>query len=164
MIPDAHFQILGVTRNSTREEIRKAYRAQIRIWHPDKFQQQPEKLAKALEISKQLTLAFQLLKNYSPPGMNAGKPSKQKFNDSKTASMRTGKPEFHRVKVNSQKIWSVAYDPFTRILEVEFYKEGIHHYFDVPEIVYNHLRFADSVDDYLDKHISGKYRFEQLPH
>jgi hypothetical protein len=84
---------------------------------------------------------------------------KEKFKDSKSTSKRTGgKPVFHRVKVNSTKIWSIGYDAFTKILEVEFYEEGVYHYYEVPEAVYTNLMFADSVDQYLQMNIALKYR------
>ncbi len=69
MVNDSHFEILGVTRHSTREEIKKAYYHQIKKWHPDKFQQQPDKLSEAIERSKQINLAFRRLKNYVHPAM-----------------------------------------------------------------------------------------------
>jgi DnaJ-class molecular chaperone len=162
MLNDSHFEILGVTRHSTKNEIKKAYREQIKKWHPDKFQHDPEKLLEAIEISKQINQAFRLLKNYAPPGTVSNISKKQEFKDSKTASMRGGKPEFHRVKVNSPKIWSVGYDAFTKIMEVEFYEEGVHHFYDVPEPVYNQLRYAVPADEYLNKHITWKYRSERV--
>ena len=154
MIKDFHFEILGVTRRSTRDEIKKAYHRQIKKWHPDKFQHQPDKLSQALEISKQINDAFRLLKNYVPLS-NA---KQEKYPDSKSRSKRTVKPEFHRVKINSPLIWSVGYDAFTKILEVEFYESGVFHYYDVPEIIYKKLMFAEAADEFLNKNIEGKYR------
>ena len=159
MINDSHFEILGVTRHSTPAEIKKAYHRQIKKWHPDKFQQHPGKLSEAIEISKQINQAFRLLKNYVPPAMTTNVSKREKFKDSKSTSKRTGgKPVFHRVKVNSSKIWSIGYDAFTKILEVEFYEGGVYQYYEVPEPVYTQLMFAESVDEYLNKHITAKYR------
>jgi DnaJ-class molecular chaperone len=161
MVSDSHFEILGVSRHSTQGEIKKAYRRLIKKWHPDKFHHQPDKLSKAVEFSKLINEAFELLKNYIPPGTIAPT-KKQHFEDSKSASKRTGKPVFHRVKVNSTKIWSIGYDALTKIMEVEFYEDGIVHYYDVPEAVYNAFRYADPVDDYLHANISWKYRWEMI--
>ncbi len=163
MINDGHFEILGVTRNSTPDEIKKAYYRQIKKWHPDKFQQQPDKLSQAIETSKQINQAFLLLKNYAPPAMSSTTQKREKFRDSKSTSKRTGgKPVFHRVKVNSAKIWSIGYDTFTKILEVEFYEGGVYHYFEVPETVYTKLMFADAVEEYLNKNIATKYRCQNI--
>jgi hypothetical protein len=163
MVNDIHFEILGVTRHSTPEEIKKAYLHQIKKWHPDKFQQQPDELSEALERSKQINLAFRRLKNYVPPAMTTNISKREKFKDSKSTSKRTGgKPVFHRVKVNSSKVWSIGYDGFTKILEVELYEGGIYHYFEVPETVYTQLMFANSVDEYLKMNIASKYRYEHI--
>lgn len=48
------YQMLGVKEDSSSEEIRKAYRALARRWHPDRFQEGPERLwaeQKMLEIN-----------------------------------------------------------------------------------------------------------------
>jgi len=163
MISDSHFAILGVTRHSTPVEIKKAYRRQIKKWHPDKFQHQPDKLLEAVEISKQINEAFRLLKNYIPSVTGSSISKRKKFTDSKSTSKHTGgKPVFHRVKVNSSTIWSIGYDAFTKILEVEFYEGGVYHYFEVPETVYTKLMFADPVEGYFSMNIASKYRCEQM--
>ena len=162
MVNDSHFEILGVTRHSTPAEIKKAYHQQIKKWHPDKFQQKPDKLLEAIEKSKKINQAFRLLKDYVPPAITITTSKKEKFEDSKSTSKRTGKPVFHRVKVNSSKVWSIGYDAFTKILEVEFYEEGVYHYYEVPETVYTQLMFADRVDEYLNMNIASKYRSEHV--
>ena len=48
------YEILGVTQASTGEEIRRAYRALARRWHPDRFQEGPERMwaeQKMIEIN-----------------------------------------------------------------------------------------------------------------
>jgi curved DNA-binding protein CbpA len=161
MITDRHFEILGVNRDSTSAEIKKAYRVEIKKWHPDKFQHEPEKLLEAIERAKHINEAFELLKNYGSPKLT-NHPKRREFNDSKTSSMRTGKPVFHCVKIRSSQIWSVGYDAFTKILQVEFYEEGILHFYDVPEKLYTELMYAEVPEDHLSKNISGKYRSEKI--
>ena len=162
MINDSHFEILGVTRQATAGAIKKAYHRQIKKWHPDKFQQQPGKLSEAIEMSKRINQAFRLLEHYVPPATNSTL-KKEGYPDSKSTSRRTGgKPVFHRVKVNSSKIWSIGYDAFTKILEVEFYEGGVYHYYEVPETAYTQLMFADPIDEYLNMRIAPKYRSEHI--
>jgi curved DNA-binding protein CbpA len=163
MVNDSHFEILGLSRNSTFDEIKKAYRRQIKKWHPDKFQNQPEELSKAIEISKHINTAFEELKEHAAAEKAAAALKNEKHPDSKSTSKRTGgKPDFHRVKVQSDKIWSIGYDTFTKILQVEFYDAGVYWYYDVPETVYTQLMYAKSVDDYLNTNITWKYRAEQV--
>jgi hypothetical protein len=162
MVNDCHFEILGVTRQSTQAEIKKAYLRQIKKWHPDKFQHEPGKLQEALEKSKQINEAFQHLKTYTPDNGN-GRSGKTPFTGSKSASKTKGaKPVFHMVKLHSERIWAVGYDAYTRILQVSFYEEGVYHYYEVPETVYTEFRFADSADKYLEKNIASRFRHERL--
>jgi DnaJ-class molecular chaperone len=160
---DRHYEILGVHRNSSFDEIKKAYRRQMKKWHPDKFQDNSEELSKAIEISKDINTAFQVLKHHAAAGKTINDPGRSKYPGSKSTSKRTGgKPGFHRVKVNSDKIWSIGYDAFTKILQVEFYDAGVYHYYDVPEPIYTGLMYAHSVDEYLNTKITWKYQWEQV--
>jgi DnaJ-class molecular chaperone len=162
MESDSDFDILGVNRNATLDEIKKAYRRQMKKWHPDKFQGKPDELLKAIEISKHINRAYQVLKDHAASKTIAD-PQKQKYPDSKSTSKRTGgKPDFHRVKVHSDKIWTIGYDAFTKILQVEFYDAGVFHYYDVPEPLYTQLLYANAVDEFLDANITWKYQWEQV--
>ena len=163
MVNDSHFEVLGVNRNSTFDEIKKAYRRQMKKWHPDRFKDNTDELLKAIEVSKQINNAFQVLKDHAAASKTTIDLKKQKYPDSKSTSKRTGgKPDFHRVKVNSDTIWSIGYDAFTKILQVEFYDAGVYHYFNVPEPIYTALMYANSVDDYLNTNITWKYHSEQV--
>lgn len=162
MINDSYFELLGINRNASFGEIKKAYRRQIKKWHPDRFQDNTNELLKAIEISKQINNAFQVLKNHATNDTTIDL-KKQKHPDSKSTSKRTGgKPDFHCVKVNSDTIWSIGYDAFTRVLQVEFYEAGVYHYFNVPEPLYTALMYANSVNDYLNTNIAQKYHCAQV--
>lgn len=53
-----YYDILGISKNATFEEIRRAYRAQIKFFHPDVFQENPE-IAKIKTL--QLNEAYSIL-------------------------------------------------------------------------------------------------------
>lgn len=57
----SYYDILGVPRNATDEQIRTAYREQIRFFHPDVFQGSPE-IAK--EKSQELNEAYSVLSDH----------------------------------------------------------------------------------------------------
>ncbi|AFY36628.1 heat shock protein DnaJ domain protein [[Leptolyngbya] sp. PCC 7376] len=72
-------QLLNVTKDSSKVDIKKAYRKLAKQWHPDKFYQDPEKHKVAEEKFKSITLAYEFLinngaeDNTSTPVSNAGK-------------------------------------------------------------------------------------------
>ena len=62
---DDAYKALGVTKDSTDQEIKRAYRKQISQYHPDKLigQGLPEDMiAMATEQSKEIQLAYDLIK------------------------------------------------------------------------------------------------------
>ena len=66
-LSDIHFEILGVNKQSTKDEIKKAYRKKSKEWHPDKFANDEEKWQIAHLKFIKITEAYELLKNYEPP-------------------------------------------------------------------------------------------------
>ena len=51
------YEVLGVHRRATNQEIRRAYKAKAKEWHPDLNQDSPEAQAKFIEINT----AYELL-------------------------------------------------------------------------------------------------------
>ena len=58
------YQILGVSRECTWEELRTAYRRQVQKHHPDRYQQQPDRQHIAKERMLELNKAFDTLEEY----------------------------------------------------------------------------------------------------
>ena len=58
------YQIIGISRDCTWDELRSAYRRQIQKHHPDRFQQQPEQQLIAKERTLELNKAFDILEEY----------------------------------------------------------------------------------------------------
>ncbi len=55
------YEVLGVNRNATKEEIRDAYRELIKKYHPDKFRDNPDMKALAEEKIKEVNEAYKYL-------------------------------------------------------------------------------------------------------
>ncbi|MGI0481395.1 DnaJ domain-containing protein [Geminocystis sp. CENA526] len=53
-----YYQILGLNTNATEEEVKKAYRSLAKKWHPDRYINQPEKLAEAEDKFKEISEAY----------------------------------------------------------------------------------------------------------
>ncbi len=63
-----------------------------------------------------------------------------------------------RVRVHSSWVRSVGYDKPSRTLEIEYRKEGIFQYFEVPEFLFEELLHADSKGEFVSRNIIAKYR------
>jgi hypothetical protein len=83
-----HYDILGVSRDASRDEIKQAYRDLLKVWHPDKFSNEEPRLKELAEKNTRKILdAYQALelflespqatvrKEYHPdPTMNSSRP------------------------------------------------------------------------------------------
>jgi hypothetical protein len=67
-----------------------------------------------------------------------------------------------RARVKSASLTSVGYDARRRRLEVEFSRDSIYRYFDVPAAVYRGLLAAPSLGAHLNRHIKPVYRCERV--
>jgi len=165
---DIHFEILGVTRSSTNEEIKKAYKLQIKLWHPDKFANAPEKIFEAEERSKKINEAWTILENYQPPTYSHKPPNEnyRKQPDpssfTKAAHGKATRINIERITVKSSNIHSVGYNSLYRILQVQFHHGGIYQYYDVPGNVYTEFMQASSKGKFLNAKIVCRYRCESV--
>lgn len=70
------YEVLGVPENASDEEIRAAYRKQVKRYHPDQFQDNPLKEL-ATEKLKEVNEAYEMLSKRSGPAQNSGGYSQQ---------------------------------------------------------------------------------------
>lgn len=68
----------------------------------------------------------------------------------------------NRINVNSSNIISIGYDKDSQLLEVEFKKNSIYHYYNVPKNEYDGLMNASSHGRYLNENIKDNYDYEQI--
>lgn len=164
IVSQIHFEILKVSKYSTKGEIRQAYIQQIKIWHPDKFPNNSEQQNEALEKSKKINEAYSLLENYNAPIRNTPTGSDSKTHTQHTASNQKTKEKFESIpsiRVNSSNISSIGYDQTKLILQVTFLKGTIYHYYDVPIIIYNALMMNSSKGRYFNQFVANRYRYKQ---
>ena len=164
-INSIHFKILGVNKFSTKEEIKKAYRQKIKIWHPDKFTNDSEKQIEAIEKSKAINEAFVLLRNYIAPLINTNNENLQpesqykqtKYNN-ETHRTNSRYLNIKRINVNSYNILSIGYDSTKLVLQVAFRNGSIYQYYKVPPDVYSLLTMNTTNDTFIKSRISSRYR------
>src|SRR4030095_11043958 len=61
MSPDSDYELFGLAPGSSVEELKKAYRDLVKVWHPDRFGGNPPLQRKAQEKLKQVNLAYERL-------------------------------------------------------------------------------------------------------
>jgi hypothetical protein len=67
-----------------------------------------------------------------------------------------------RESISSSNISELGYDEDRRILEVLFHGGSVYQYFDVPPQIYNELRQASSVGQYINANIKGHFRYARV--
>lgn len=74
------YEIMGVSKNASEEEIKKAYKNLAKKWHPDKHIKDPKKQKEAEEKFKEVAAAYEVLSdrdkrnNYDRYGITDGQP------------------------------------------------------------------------------------------
>jgi len=59
-----YFDLLGLSLNASIDEAKQAYRDQISVWHPDRFQNNPRLQTKATEKLKEINEAYEKICEY----------------------------------------------------------------------------------------------------
>ena len=59
----------------------------------------------------------------------------------------------------SSNVARFGYDNETRVLKVEFKNGAVYDYYDVPEHVFNGMKAAPSVGQFLAQQVKGSYRY-----
>jgi hypothetical protein len=61
---DIYYQILELDRNASLPDVRKKYRILIKVWHPDRFANDPSVRMEAEDKLKQINAAYEVLSDY----------------------------------------------------------------------------------------------------
>jgi len=162
-LTEIHFEILGISKQANQDEIKKAYRKQMTLWHPDKFANDVAKKNIADERSKKINEAYSLLKKYIPPTIAKRTekpytpPPKQQA-EKPTSKERT---EINRVRVKSSNIHSIGYSIELKIIQVQFLNGSVYEYYDVPLYLYEAFLKADSKGKFLNGNLN-RFKYRQV--
>jgi curved DNA-binding protein CbpA len=55
-------RLLDISENTSIGEIKSSYRTLVKVWHPDRFQNDPDLAKKAQEKLKEINIAYEKLK------------------------------------------------------------------------------------------------------
>ncbi len=165
--------ILNLPRLPSKEELKSAYKAQIKKWHPDQFHLDKEMECIALERTKKINAAYQRLLKIiitKPrfPSRRTNLRRNTKFNTflSHLRNRTTGfpDPEIVELFVHSAQIVSAGYDQEKQILFLKFPEDDIHVYYDVPYSVFATFMFSKSPDTFAKNHIYHQFNHNQVTH
>ena len=71
---DHYYQVLGVNRSASAEEVKRAHRDLAQVWHPDRFTANPRLQRMANEKLREVNEAYTVLRSgVAPPCATAGK-------------------------------------------------------------------------------------------
>jgi len=54
-----HYRILDLTPEATQDEVKRSYRELVKVWHPDRFANDPNLQKKAQEKLKRINVAYE---------------------------------------------------------------------------------------------------------
>jgi len=74
---EEYYEVLGLKPGATQAEIKNAYRKLAKVWHPDRFPNDPELQKKGAEQFRKINEAFEKLKAFRPSSADPAAYSKQ---------------------------------------------------------------------------------------
>lgn len=93
MTVQACLYILGLETIEDHDQIHRAYRRQVKCWHPDQFTHQPEIHAQAEERLKRINHAYSTLKDYLDNIASAQTTCAAKTREARTEKATPSKPQ-----------------------------------------------------------------------
>lgn len=119
---DRYYKILGLEATATPAEVKQAYRKLAKKWHPDRFVNRPQMLAKAQQEIQKINQAYAVLKDAVPV--------------EKTVSNSSN----NRVVKTSQNPSEIHYQRGVEFAEAEAYENAIAEFTLAIKIDHNYLK------------------------
>jgi curved DNA-binding protein CbpA len=133
-------KLLGVDKAADLKELKTVYRNFMKDWHPDKFQNDDEKLH-AEEKSKAFIEAYHFLVSVAP-------------------ETHAAELEEYTSIVTSSRIRDFQYKSQT--LLINFLDGSSYEYFDVPKNVYNKFLNGETPDRFARRHIYHSFVYRKV--
>jgi hypothetical protein len=134
-------KLLNVNEAAELQELKTVYRALMKTWHPDKFNDNEALKLEAEEKSKTIIEAYHFLVSIAPETRN------QTFAD-------------YTITTTTSNIADFEYKQ--QVLTVYFLDGNAYEYFDVPKEVYRKLVNADSPGRFARRHIFNEFVYRSV--
>ncbi|TBO44771.1 KTSC domain-containing protein [Pedobacter kyonggii] len=133
-------KLLSVDKNAELKELKSVYRTLMKDCHPDKFQQEEEKLD-AEARSKEIIEAYHFLVSIAP-------------------ETREQNIETYTQTTTLSNIQDFEYKQ--QVLNIQFFDGSAYEYFDVPKAIYVKLVNADSPGRFARRHIFNEFPYRNI--
>jgi hypothetical protein len=134
-------KFLNVTENADLQELKSVYRSLVKTWHPDKFNDDPEKKLEAEEKSKYIIEAYHFLVSIAPE------------------TRQQTLADYMQTTAGST---IVDYEYKSQVLKITFLDGTAYEYFDVPKSIYVKLVNAESPARFARRHIYTSYVYRSM--
>lgn len=134
-------KLLNVNEAAELQELKTVYRALMKTWHPDKFNDNEALKLEAEEKSKTIIEAYHFLVSIAPETRN------QTFAD-------------YTITTTTSNIADFEYKQ--QVLTVYFLDGNAYEYFDVPKEVYRKLVNADSPGRFARRHVFNEFVYRSV--
>lgn len=109
MLREKALDVLALENNATAAEIKEAYRDLVKVWHPDRFGNDPRLRQKAEDKLQQINDAYRVLQSPAKPDSNPGAAPRQRYTGvsavSNKATVRSNKAAVRSNKELVGWIW-----------------------------------------------------------
>jgi curved DNA-binding protein CbpA len=136
-----HRKLFNVTATADLAALKNIYRNLMKEWHPDKFQQDDERLAEAELKSKKIIEAYHFLVSISP-------------------ETHTLNAEAYTLTTTTSGVDDFTYKGQT--LKITFQDGSIYEYFGVPKNIYNKLINSSTQARFARRHIFHSYTYRNV--
>ena len=133
-------KLLGVDKSAELKDLKSTYRTLMKDFHPDKFQEEEERLA-AEAKSKEIIEAYHFLVSIAPETHHKNL-------------------EVYTQTTTLSNIQDFEYKQ--QVLIIDFYDGSSYEYFEVPRAVYIKLVNADSPGRFARRHIFNEYAYRNV--
>ena len=108
------FEVLEVHQNGTMEEVRQAYKDLVKVWHPDRFAEDPRLRVRAEKRLKEINMAYETIKALISSGRYRAS-GQSDISESRTACPGDGgaKGGVHRRRADIQDKTEAAFESGT---------------------------------------------------